>query len=74
MRLIDADTLTPDTEWDDYEDGFVSYSQRQIDNALTVNAVCLPDNATNGDIIKVLFGDNYSAKKAWWDAPFKRND
>ena len=28
--LIDADELEPDTEWDDYEDGFISYSRNQI--------------------------------------------
>ena len=34
MRQIDADLLEPDTEWDDYEDGFISYSQKQIESAL----------------------------------------
>lgn len=29
-RLIDADKLEPDTEWNDYDDDFVSYSQSQI--------------------------------------------
>lgn len=28
--LIDADKLEPDTEWNDYEDGFISYSRNQI--------------------------------------------
>ncbi|SDW49050.1 hypothetical protein SAMN05216391_10927 [Lachnospiraceae bacterium KHCPX20] len=31
MKLIDADELEPDTEWDDYYDGFTSCSQGQID-------------------------------------------
>ena len=31
MRLIDTDELELDTEWSDYYDGFVSYSQSQID-------------------------------------------
>lgn len=35
-RLIDADNLTPDTEWNDYDDGFMSYSQLQIDSAVTI--------------------------------------
>lgn len=34
MKLIDADMLTPDTEWDDYEDGFISYSKVQIESAM----------------------------------------
>lgn len=28
--LIDRDKLEKDTEWDEYEDGFISYSHRQI--------------------------------------------
>lgn len=38
MRLIDADKLELDAEWDDYYDGFVSYSQSQINAAPTVEA------------------------------------
>ena len=38
-RLIDADELEPDTEWDDYYDGFVSYSQSQINEAEEVKAI-----------------------------------
>jgi len=41
MKLIDADELELDTEWNDYDDGFVSYSQRQIDDAEEVKAVPL---------------------------------
>lgn len=39
--------------------------------------VFIPDNATNGDIIKALFpkiDDNYSNVidlKLWWNAPYK---
>lgn len=39
MRVIDADELEPDTEWDDYYDGFTSYSQSQIDEAEEVKAI-----------------------------------
>ena len=35
-RLIDANALEPDTEWDERYDGFLSYSQAQIDAAPTV--------------------------------------
>lgn len=35
-RLIDADKLELDAEWDDYYDGFMSYSQSQIRAAPTV--------------------------------------
>lgn len=38
MRLIDADTLEPDSEWNDYYDGFMSYSQSQISAAPTIEA------------------------------------
>ena len=39
MRLIDADELEPDTEWDSYYDGFIAYSEFQIKNAPTIEAV-----------------------------------
>lgn len=29
-NLIDVNELEPDTEWNDYEDGFISYSHNQI--------------------------------------------
>lgn len=38
-RYIDAELLEPDTEWDDYEDGFISYSQLNIDTAETADVV-----------------------------------
>lgn len=39
MRLINADLLECDTEWDEYEDGFTAYSRVQIENAPSVDAV-----------------------------------
>ena len=35
-RLIDGDKLELDTEWDDYYDGFTSYSEMQIKEAPTI--------------------------------------
>ena len=35
-RLIDADALEPDTEWDERNDGYVSYSWLAVDCAPTV--------------------------------------
>lgn len=44
MRLIDADKLVPDTEYDDYGDGagteYLSYSAKQIREAPTVCGSC----------------------------------
>ena len=47
MRLIDANQLVPDAEWDESYGGFVSYSQFQIDTAPTVEA----DHIFGNDII-----------------------
>lgn len=33
VELINRCDLELDTEWDDYEDGFISYSKRQIEDA-----------------------------------------
>ena len=43
MKLINADELEPDTEWDDYYDDFVSYSQGQIDAVEEVKAIPLDE-------------------------------
>jgi len=34
--LIDVNKLEPDTEWDYYEDDFISYSRNQIESAEVV--------------------------------------
>ena len=41
MDLIDRNELEPDTEWSDYYDGFMSYSQSQINGAVEVQAIPL---------------------------------
>jgi hypothetical protein len=41
MKLINADELEPDTGWSDYYDGFVSFSQSQINEAEEVKAIPL---------------------------------
>lgn len=55
MKLINVDELEPDTEWSDYYDGFTSYSQSQINGAVEVQAIPIPEGATNGDMIKAMF-------------------
>jgi hypothetical protein len=41
MELIDRSKLELDTEWSEYYDGYMSYSQIQIDNAEEVKAITL---------------------------------
>lgn len=41
MDLIDRDELELDTEWSEYYDGYMSYSQSQINGAPTVRAISL---------------------------------
>ena len=41
MNLIDRDELELDTEWSDYYDGYMSYSQSQINDAVEVQAIPL---------------------------------
>lgn len=74
MRLIDADKIHPDVRT---QHGGLAISQGQLAYAETVNAILIPDNATNGDIIKALFpkiDDNFSNVidlKLWWNAKYK---
>lgn len=55
-RLIDADKIIfreIDEIGGDYEP-YLGCSKSQIDSLPTVNAIVIPDNATNGDILKSL--------------------
>lgn len=52
---------------------------------IIANGTPIPDNATNGDVVKAMFpnelltsitstlwwGDNMSFNKDWWNAPYK---
>ena len=81
MRLINANKLTPDR----LTDFGVAVSINQIDNAETINAIPIPDNATNGDMIRVaygvepIYGDEHFIfyggemrfSREWWNAPYK---
>lgn len=41
MELIDRSKLELDTEWSEYYDGYMSYSQSQIDDAEEIKAITL---------------------------------
>ncbi len=88
MRIIDADELL--THIEDYGEGQSSLDlidPYYVRNAPTVNAIPLPDDATNGDAILAVFPDteyyqNYGVMNTdiddgtlfnedWWDAPYK---
>lgn len=79
MRLIDADAFERrcmfDSNIEDMQD--VIYALRDYS---TVPAIPIPENATNGDMIKALFpnlGINSPLKcndTNWWNAPYKRGD
>ena len=38
-EYIDRTQLEPDTEWSEYEDGFISYSQSQINSSPTADVI-----------------------------------
>lgn len=57
-RLIDADKLEPDTEWNDYDDDFMSYSQSQIRNAEKVQAIPLDRVKKAGEEIQKIIDKN----------------
>ena len=58
MRLIDADAIVVrDTVGgqNDFADCIRDAVQAVLDNAHTINAIVIPENATNGDMIKAMF-------------------
>lgn len=58
MELIDRSELERDTEWNYYDDDFVSYSQSQIKSAPTVKAV--PINKLRNLVNKLQDEKNYA--------------
>lgn len=61
MRLIDADALMirlMDKNLDHVQDNDGAELCQIIDNQPTVQAVPIFDNATNGDVIKAMFGND----------------
>ena len=58
MRLIDVDTINiNDTVRgnNDFAECIRDAVKTTLDNALTVNAIIIPEGATNGDMIKAIF-------------------
>lgn len=100
-RLIDADELKKDNDvvvWlsrDTVRAGkmikaFSELFIKKINDTPTVNAIVIPEGATNGDMIMALFpnasvyeqngGSTYSVNNeynfnaTWWDTPYKEGE
>ena len=85
MRLINADKIYPDVRT---QHGALAISQGQLAYAETVNAILIPDNATNGDVIKAMFpnieeqmidlvmrcGTSVMSigNDVWWNSPYQK--
>ncbi len=55
MRLINADELTDIyTVYDDYGDKHTVIDASDIADAATINAIVIPENPTNGDVILAI--------------------
>jgi hypothetical protein len=75
MDLIDRDELELDTEWSDYCDGYISYSQSQINGEPTVQAIPLDKVKQAREEIDDLdryFDNDYFSSNS--DAMFKCSD
>ena len=59
MRLINADKIHPDVRT---QRGALAISQGQLAYAETVNAILIPEDATNGEVIKIMFPNAYIEK------------
>lgn len=92
IRLIDADKFLKDNsdivEYDTTHPFYEDTVRELIDNAPTV--LTIPDNPTNGDMIKAMFPNIYTEEcdydvfttldeetrftYDWWNAPYKRTE
>lgn len=60
--------------------GYKTFLSNFINECEIVDAIPIPDGATNGDMLKAVFpdestfngGECLSFKKEWWDAPYKK--
>lgn len=90
QRLIDATKIKYDRETLSCGDGtYTSYiSVSKIDIESTPTVLTIPDNPTNGDMIKAMFPNEHidlrevtvwvgnekmSFTRKWWNAPWKRD-
>lgn len=81
MRLIDADELLTDrrkTKYYHLPNKDIAVPIIDIEHAHTVNAIPIPDGATNGDMIKDIFPSEVwlqmkarEFNKTWWNAPYE---
>ena len=70
MRLIDADELIKN--WYDEYIKFMTKEEIEsmdgiIENAPTINAIPIPKDATNGDMLKAVFPNVNFDYRIWWD-------
>ena len=82
QRLIDISELSPypiDITDLPGDKCLIAYLADDVDNAPTV--LTIPDNPTNGNMVKTVFDDyGYNLIKErlehfkWWNAPYKRGD
>jgi len=62
--IIDID----DKDYEKLKDGHIPFSILDV----MQNGTPIPDNATNRDVIEIMFSNGFSAKKIWWDAPYQK--
>lgn len=55
MRLIDADRLLQRTKFYNLKNGNRAIDEIDILHAQTIQAIPIPDDATNGDMLKAMF-------------------
>lgn len=81
-RLIDADFIlnkmkTTDAQPATYSERYAwEFATVLLNNAPTVEAIQIPEDATNGDIIRKLFPRDYSvlfdrSVSSFWNSPYK---
>ena len=55
-------------------EGITDYQTTLMLYEAVKNGTPIPDNATNRDVIEIMFPNEFSAKKSWWDAPYQKGD
>lgn len=81
MKLVDVDKLLSDGY--EYVDNVDKWGEvniyKPLDEIPTVDAIVIPENVTNEEVLKTLFEERvYNALKdrmqhtSWWNAPYEK--
>jgi len=70
--------ISEETYQDVIKNGFIYDEDSEVISHAMINGIPIPENATNGDVIKTLFPkcmwNATGQDEEWWNAPYERKE